>query len=303
MTNHNFSLVLAGNMIYNHWEGMLISYLATRVIVLPFNSIKGLLDFSTFRIALNPGTSFEDAFKLSTDEVWQEAWNERIKMHLDEYRPYRGQTLPLITNDFSTALYDNFYSASSHKAYADCEIIDIPAKYDFKPYAYGFQKDSPLLGLFNFYLKEMREKGALKQILNKYTAGPQICPDYSGKAIGFDNCFTAFAVLLGGLVLGFVLMIFEWLFKLCGFDNNSEFGDKKVRHYDQERRNPELEVAMRLLQEKDEQISWLKAENKAMSAAMMKYQGSTLKFKKQAKIMVDLDRALHRDVKTYHSHR
>ena len=41
----------------------------------------------------------------------------------------------------------------------DCEVIVIPAKYDFKPYAYGFQKDSPYLGLFNHYLKEMREKG------------------------------------------------------------------------------------------------------------------------------------------------
>jgi hypothetical protein len=41
----------------------------------------------------------------------------------------------------------------------DCEVIAIPAKYDFKPYAYGFQKDSPYLGLFNHYLKEMREKG------------------------------------------------------------------------------------------------------------------------------------------------
>jgi hypothetical protein len=42
-------------MIYWHWEAMLISYLATRVIVLPFNSIPELLDKSDFLIALNPG--------------------------------------------------------------------------------------------------------------------------------------------------------------------------------------------------------------------------------------------------------
>ena len=69
-----------------------------------------------------------------------------------------------------------FLSASPE--YANCEIIAIPEQYDFKPRAYGFQKDSPLLPLFNFYLREMREKGSLKKILDQYESRPQICPDY-----------------------------------------------------------------------------------------------------------------------------
>ena len=62
----------------------------------------------------------------------------------------------------------------TYSSYADCEIIAIPQKYDFKPYAYGFQKDSPLLGPFNFYLKQLREKGSTKQILEKYESRPQV---------------------------------------------------------------------------------------------------------------------------------
>ena len=88
-------------------------------------------------------------------------------------------------------------------------MIVIPTKYDFKPYAYGFQKDSPYLGLFNHYLKEMREKGALKQILNKYESGAQACPDESGKPLGFESCFTAFLALLFGFLLGFILLLVE----------------------------------------------------------------------------------------------
>ncbi len=94
--------------------------------------------------------------------------------------------------------------------YANCEVIAIPAKYDFKPYAYGFQKDSPYLGIFNFYLKDMREKGTLKQILTKYESPPQVCPDYSGQPLGFDSCFTAFGILLLGAGFGLILYFVEW---------------------------------------------------------------------------------------------
>jgi hypothetical protein len=85
----------------------------------------------------------------------------------------------------------------------------IPSKYDFKPYAYGFQKDSPYLGLFNHYLKEMKERGTLKKILNKYESQPQICPDSSGLPLGFDNCFTAFMAWIVRVVIGLVLLLIE----------------------------------------------------------------------------------------------
>ena len=64
--------------------------------------------------------------------------------------------------------------------------------------SYGFQKDSPYLGLFNHYIKELREKGILNQISNKYDTGAQVCPDESGKPLGFESCFTAFLALLAG---------------------------------------------------------------------------------------------------------
>ena len=64
----------------------------------------------------------------------------------------------------------------SSKEYIACEILAIPAKYDFQPYAYVFQKDSPYLSLFNFYLKKMAEKGTIHQLLKKYEPAPQQCP-------------------------------------------------------------------------------------------------------------------------------
>ena len=67
------------------WEAMLVTYLATRFTVLPFDGIATLVKNSNFKIAVAPGTSQNDAFKLSTDPLWMEAWQERIEPFQEGY--------------------------------------------------------------------------------------------------------------------------------------------------------------------------------------------------------------------------
>ena len=66
---------------------------------------------SDFRIGLDPGSSYEDAFKYSTDPVWQKAYSDRIEPNLDEYAPFRERLIDLPLKDESLALYDNFFAA------------------------------------------------------------------------------------------------------------------------------------------------------------------------------------------------
>ena len=107
---------------------------------------------------------------------------------------------------------------SAFDAYVNCEILAIPAKYDFKPYAYGLQKDSPYLPLFNYYLNEMKEKGSLEQIKVKYTSQPQVCPDYSGKSLGIGSVFTAFAIFFFGVAFAIILFCLEIIAQLLRLD-------------------------------------------------------------------------------------
>ena len=71
-------------------------------------------------------------------------------------------------------------------AYIYCKIVTTQGKYNYEPTAYGFQKDSPFLPLFNYFLNEMKEKGMVKQIIGKYEPPPQICPDCSGMLKNVD---------------------------------------------------------------------------------------------------------------------
>ena len=78
---------------------------------MPFTNIRGLVENSDFKIALIKGTAFEDAFKLSTDPIWQKAYSERIEPYFDQYEPFfeqRMNELPLI--DESVAVYQDFGS-------------------------------------------------------------------------------------------------------------------------------------------------------------------------------------------------
>jgi len=103
--------MIFGLLLNIAWNANLISYLATSKINLPFDSIATLLSLTNYQIAINPGTSLEDTFKLSTDLTYQKAWSERIEPYLDYYRPYAAEkrmiAIPL--ENPSIALYANYF--------------------------------------------------------------------------------------------------------------------------------------------------------------------------------------------------
>ena len=112
-------------------------------------------------------------------------------------------------------MYIYVYSVfdSSTTQYLECKIIALPRKYEFKPYAFAFQTDSPYLKLFNYYINRLRESGALEKIHKAYQPAPQVCPNLTGKALGFKNCISAFLVILVGFGFAIFLLIGEYLLK------------------------------------------------------------------------------------------
>ena len=81
--------------------------------------------------------------------------------------------------------------------YLACDVIALPENSGLNTESYAFQKNSPYMEIFNYFLQEMKEKGVTKQILEKYKSAPQVCPDMSGQPLGINNSFTAFLLLLG----------------------------------------------------------------------------------------------------------
>ena len=92
-------------MIYKYWEAMLVSYLATRVTVLPFTNVETLVKNSNYKIVVNPGSLSEDIFRYATNPFWNEAWTSRIEPYLGSYDGNSNDRMNYILNDASAALY------------------------------------------------------------------------------------------------------------------------------------------------------------------------------------------------------
>ena len=57
--------MFCGFLIYLHWEAMIITYLSTKVIVLPFKDLDSLYHSSNYKLAVEVGTSSADFFKVT----------------------------------------------------------------------------------------------------------------------------------------------------------------------------------------------------------------------------------------------
>ena len=120
-------------------------------------------------------------------------------------------------------------------------MIATPGKYDFKPYAYGFQKGSPYLFLFNHFIQEMRERGTMGAIIAKYETNSQVCPDFSGKPLGISTCIGAFIVLSLGMLAGWSLFMIEHLAKNIFEDNN--ILDNVLNHFNDAKSLTKVDVS------------------------------------------------------------
>ena len=93
----------------------------------------------------------------------------------------------------------NVHFSRATKEYQQCEILILPKKYSRGFLAFGLQKDSPYQGLFDHYLNKMKQDGVLDKLINEYEPPPQICPDLTGKALGFNNLIFPFLTLITGI--------------------------------------------------------------------------------------------------------
>jgi hypothetical protein len=120
---------------------------------------------------------------------------------------------------------------SSKEEYKSCDIIDTKSQYFQVQYAWPFQKYSPYLDIFNFYIKGYKEKGIFGALSNRYQSSSPVCPDPSGMPIEFPNCFTAFLALMAGMAVSFLLMILEFGFK--PHINQEEIISPHIKDFDQ----------------------------------------------------------------------
>ncbi len=105
-----YSFLLFGMLTYYYWEAMLISYLSTRVILLPFTNVEELVMFTNYKILVPPGTISEDKFKYDTRSLWMKAWTDRVQPYLLPSDVNTADIIKHIMSDPNAAIYSDWDS-------------------------------------------------------------------------------------------------------------------------------------------------------------------------------------------------
>ena len=111
-------------------------------------------------------------------------------------------------------------------------------KYEFKPYGFAFQTDSPYLRLFNYYINRLKENGALEKAMKPCEPPPQRCTDQTGEALGINNCFGAFLVMMVGIGAGLLIFVMEFFLKNRTTETSSQSSFESSSIEEDERATP-----------------------------------------------------------------
>ena len=104
-----FTLLIFGILTYYFWEAMLVSYLSSKMIVMPFHSVDELISNTNFKVAVLSGSYQEDSIRLSMDDKWQNLWTQRIEPYIEEYKNIKTERVfsEKLSSDTGTAFYNS----------------------------------------------------------------------------------------------------------------------------------------------------------------------------------------------------
>ena len=126
---------------------------------------------SDYTLLTYPGSSNWDSFEFG-NELWRKIYRDKLEPATIKKR------FEYLLKEDKNALYTEVLSIRSTEEFLECKILEAPGKYDFKPYAIGYQKHSPYAEMLDYHIEEMRESGVLDKIRDKYRSLPQQCPDF-----------------------------------------------------------------------------------------------------------------------------
>ena len=193
------TVLLGGMLIFHHWEAELTSHLAFKKTNLPINSLKDLSQNSKFKFVVAQGTVHLDYFKYSNDPVKSKIWSDKLEPNVND--------LPLLEEIEDRIMEDPFtiaYSDSITKmtpGYVTCKIIDIRPPIRNTQLAYATQKDSPLFQILKYHISNIKQVGLVQKYIRNYKIDAQKCRDYSGRSVTIQQCYSAFQILIAGMLV------------------------------------------------------------------------------------------------------
>ena len=80
-------------------------------------------------------------------------------------------------------LMDDSSAVKVYPQFKNCRVITVPQTYMLNPIAFGYQKNSSLTALFDYFINRMFEKGAFDRIFRRWHMKDPDCKPRPGKDV------------------------------------------------------------------------------------------------------------------------
>ncbi|XP_066985852.1 glutamate receptor 3-like [Macrobrachium rosenbergii] len=200
------ALYLTTMILHAYYSSFLISSLTVDMNYLPFTDLRTMYEARTHSFGIVGGTGMEDEFKLSPVLLYRSIWDEIVLADPRNLSPSIEDLIKRLCIDQHAVTIGRTYLVSRP---LPCKVISLPGYYFASQRSMPVQKDSPLMGVFQFQMRKIVEAGIIDRLERKWMPKLADSPDVDRSPITLLQASTAFYFLLLGHLAALLALIIE----------------------------------------------------------------------------------------------
>lgn len=175
-----------------------------------------------YKLIIEKGTAYINYFSSATPndnpvnyEIWKD-FNQETQLFDNQFDIEKA-----LIEDGNNVFFGPVTATLVNFVSVPCNVSAVSGDYFKVSIAWPTQKNFPFLASLNFHLTKIKETGQLERIMRKYLSSHNVaCESSDFKPIEIFNIFTAFLLLLVGVLFAVIAAVSEKCF--LGHKKNSE---------------------------------------------------------------------------------
>lgn len=191
---------------------------------MPLNTLQDLVDDPSYHLGIQKSSSYESYFSsASSDSIRGKIYQDFISARPNNYVKNNEEGFNRVLDD-PKYIYLVKKSTYINSKYV-CQIEQSPRIVYKLQKGFIFRKGSPYKDLFNYKIGKLIEIGVIDKLTKKYVKTVDFSDCVSEvPVLGYPKLFTAFGVLVAGVVVCFGILVGEIILK-C-YDNKAKIRDR-----------------------------------------------------------------------------
>ncbi|KAK8404744.1 hypothetical protein O3P69_007767 [Scylla paramamosain] len=203
------TIFMATLVVYAHYTSALVSLLTVASTSVGFSSLQELVQDGSYRFGFKSGTLLEQEFRKAHHSVFRDVWEELVLPHADSLVTEDHQGIAKATKEkYVYMMEDNLYRSNYGN---NCLVMQVRGRYFTTQTGMALRRHSPLTKILDAQLIKFRDGGLLSRAWRRWQPMMTHCTAQSVVAIELNHLFTAFLLLLLGMILSVVILPCERL--------------------------------------------------------------------------------------------